>query len=62
MVSHITYDRKFERFVSLADLYCREYFFFVQCIIKKIVDSVFVISGIIKVLVRVISAASANLP
>ena len=36
--------------------------FFLQCIVKKLLDSVFVISGIIKVLVRVISAASAALP
>ena len=31
------------------------YFFFVQCIIKQLLDSVFVISRISKVLVRVIS-------
>ena len=30
-------------------------FFFVQCIIKQLLDSVFVISRIIKVLVRVMS-------
>ena len=56
------YHVEFERFVSLADLYCRDHFFFVQCIIKELLDSVFEISGIIKVPVRVISAASSALP
>ena len=37
-------------------------FFFIQCIIKELLDSVFEISGIIKVPVRVISAASSALP
>ena len=31
------------------------YFFFIECIIKQLLDSVFVISRIIKVSVRVIS-------
>ena len=26
---------KFARFVSLGDLYCRDHFFFLQCIVKK---------------------------
>ena len=59
---------KFARFVWLAvgeeakqrpglqvNVYCRDIYFFVQCIIKQLLDSVFVISRIIKVSVRVIS-------
>ena len=49
---------KFARFVLLAvseeAKTCLK-FFFVQCIIKQLLDSVFVISRIIKVSVRVIS-------
>ena len=53
---------KFARFVWLAvgeeakqrpglqvNVYCRDISFFVQCIIKQLLDSVFVISRIIKV-------------
>ena len=49
---------KFARFVLLAvseEAKTRLKFFFVQCIIKQLLDSVFVISRIIKVEVRVIS-------
>ena len=38
-----------------VNVYCRDISFFVQCIIKQLLDSVFVISRIIKVSVRVIS-------
>ena len=49
---------KFARFVLLPvseEAKRCLHFFFVQCIIKQLLDSVFVISRIIKVLVRVIS-------
>ena len=45
------YHFKFAHFV----LQKHDFHFFVQCIIKQLLDSVFVISRIIKVLVRVIS-------
>ena len=50
---------KFARFALLA-VSCEEAktFFFVQCILKQLLDSVFVISRIIKVEVRVISPYS----
>ena len=44
----------FARFVLLAVSEEAETFVFVQCIVKQLLDSVFVISRIIKVLVRVI--------
>ena len=49
---------KFARFVFLPSVKEQKHefnFFFVQCIIKQLLDSVFVISRIIKVSVRVIS-------
>ena len=46
---------KFTRFVLLAVSEEAKTFFFVQCIVKQLLDSVFVISRIIKVSVRVIS-------
>ena len=49
---------KFARFVFLAvseEAQTSFFFCFVQCIIKQLLDSVFVISRIIKVSVRVIS-------
>ena len=46
---------KFEHFVLLAVSEEAKTFFFVQCVIKQLLDSVFVISRIIKVEVRVVS-------
>ena len=46
---------KFVRFVLLAVSNCRDDFSVVQCIVKQLLDSVFVISRIIKVSVRIIS-------
>ena len=46
---------KFARFMLLAVSEEAKTFFFVQCIIKQLLDSVFVISRIIKVSVKVIS-------
>ena len=65
---------KFAHFVWLAvgeeakqrpdlqvNVYCRDISFFVQCVIKQLLDSVFVISRIIEVSVRVISLSRITL-